>query len=192
MVNGHPPMDLSDVDIRRFHPFQFNERYLYERTGEALGLLYAMHWPFFQPETSRGIRRSVFHDRLKDAGACFGEMAGWERANWFAPEGMEPRYEYTYRRQNWFEASASEHLAVRENVGFFDMSSFGKFLVQGRDAEKVMNRICANQVAVEPGKVVYTAWLNERGGFETDLTVTRLSEREYLVITAGASQMREL
>ena len=78
-------MDLSDVDIRRFHPFQVNERYLYERTGEALGLLYAMHWPFFQPETSRGIRRSVFHDRLKDAGACFGEMAGWERANWFAP-----------------------------------------------------------------------------------------------------------
>ncbi|MDP6384255.1 MAG: aminomethyltransferase family protein, partial [SAR324 cluster bacterium] len=124
--------------------------------------------------------------------ACFGEMAGWERANWFAPEGMEPRYEYTYRRQNWFEASASEHLAVRENVGFFDMSSFGKFLVQGRDAEKVMNRICANQVAVEPGKVVYTAWLNERGGFETDLTVTRLSEWEYLVITAGASQMRDL
>ena len=110
IVNGHPPMDLSDVDIRRFHPFQVNERYLYERTGEALGLLYAMHWPFFQPETSRGIRRSVFHDRLKDAGACFGEMAGWERANWFAPEGMEPRYEYTYRRQNWFEASASEHL----------------------------------------------------------------------------------
>ncbi len=192
IVNGHPPMDLSDVDIRRFHPFQVNERYLYERTGEALGLLYAMHWPFFQPETSRGIRRSVFHDRLKDAGACFGEMAGWERANWFAPEGMEPRYEYTYRRQNWFEASASEHLAVRENVGFFDMSSFGKFLVQGRDAEKVMNLICANQVAVEPGKVVYTAWLNERGGFETDLTVTRLSEREYLVITAGASQMRDL
>ena len=95
-----------------------------------------MHWPFFQPETSRGIRRPVFHDRLKDAGACFGEMAGWERANWFAPEGMEPRYEYTYRRQNWFEASGSEHLAVRENVGFFDMSSFGKFLVQGRDAEK--------------------------------------------------------
>ena len=119
-------------------------------------------------------------------------MAGWERANWFAPEGMEPRYEYTYRRQNWFEASASEHLAVRENVGFFDMSSFGKFLVQGRDAEKVMNRICANQVAVEPGKVVYTAWLNERGGFETDLTVTRLSEWEYLVSTAGASQMRDL
>ena len=106
------------------------------------------------------------------------------------PEGMEPRYEYTYRRQNWF-ASASEHLVIRENVGFFDMSSFGKFLVQGKDVEKVMN-LTRNQVAVEPGKVVYTAWLNERGGFETDLTGDRLSEWEYLVTTAGASQMRDL
>ena len=126
------------------------------------------------------VRRSVFHDRLAREGACFGEMAGWERATWFAPEGEEPRYEYSYRRQNWFEASAAEHRAVRENVGIFDMSSFGKFLVQGKDVEKTLNRICANQVAVEPGRVVYTAWLNERGGFESDMTVTRLSEIEYL------------
>ena len=192
IVNGHPPMDLWDVDIRRFHPFQINASYLKERTGESLGLLYAMHWPFRQPETSRGVRKSVLHDRLEKSGACFGEMCGWERANWFARGGMNSRYEYSYSRQNWFEASKAEHLAVRENVGFFDMSSFGKFLVQGKDAERVMNQICANQVAVEPGRVVYTAWLNERGGFESDLTVTRLSENEYLVVTAGASQIRDM
>ena len=192
IVNGHPTMDLSDVDIRRFHPFQVNSKYLEERTSEALGLLYAMHWPFHQPETGRGIRKSVLHDRLEKAGACFGEMSGWERANWFAVTGTKPNYEYSYGRQNWFELSASEHNAARENVALFDMSSFGKFLLQGKDTEKILNRICANDVAVPVGKAVYTTWLNENGGIESDLTVTRLSEDIFLVITAGASQIRDL
>ena len=192
IVNGHPPLDLWDVDIRRFHSFQGNSQYLKERIEETLGLLYAMHWPFRQSETSRGVRKSVLHDRLEKAGACFGEMSGWERANWFAPEGKAARYEYSYARQNWFEASASEHRAAREKVALFDMSSFAKFMVQGRDAEKVLNRICANDVAVVPGKAVYTSWLNERGGIESDLTVTRLQEDVFLVITAGASQTRDL
>jgi len=192
IVNGHPMMDLSDVDIRRFHPFQVNSKYLEERTSEALGLLYAMHWPFHQPETGRGVRKSVLHDRLEKAGACFGEMSGWERANWFAETGTKPNYEYSYGRQNWFELSASEHNATRENVALFDMSSFGKFLLQGKDTEKILNRICANDVAVPVGKAVYTTWLNERGGIESDLTVTRLSEDIFLVITAGASQIRDL
>jgi len=192
IVNGHPMMDLSDVDIRRFHPFQVNSKYLEERTSEALGLLYAMHWPFHQPETGRGVRKSVLHDRLEKAGACFGEMSGWERANWFAETGTKPNYEYSYGRQNWFELSASEHNAARENVALFDMSSFGKFLLQGKDTEKILNRICANDVAVPVGKAVYTTWLNERGGIESDLTVTRLSEDIFLVITAGASQIRDL
>ncbi len=151
-----------------------------------------MHWPFRQPETSRGVRKSVLHDRLKKAGACFGEMCGWERANWFASDGMEVRYKYNYSRQNWFEASAEEHQASRKKVALFDMSSFAKFMVQGRDAEKALNRICANDVAVENGKAVYTSWLNERGGIESDLTVTRLREDVFLVITAGASQNRDL
>ncbi|MDP6320142.1 MAG: FAD-dependent oxidoreductase, partial [SAR324 cluster bacterium] len=192
IVNGHPTMDLSDVDIRRFHPFQVNSKYLEERTSEALGLLYAMHWPFHQPETGRGVRKSVLHDRLEKAGACFGEMSGWERVNWFAEAGTKPNYEYSYGRQNWFEFSASEHNAARENVALFDMSSFGKFLLQGPDTEKIMNRICANDVSVPPGKAVYTTWLNERGGIESDLTVTRLREDLFLVITAGASQTRDL
>ena len=114
IVDGHPPMDLWDVDIRRMMPFQSNPRYLRDRTVETLGLLYAMHWPFRQPETARGVRRSVLHDRLAARGACFGEAAGWERANWFAPAGVEPVYEYSYGRQNWFDHSAAEHRAVRE------------------------------------------------------------------------------
>ena len=192
IINGHPSMDLWDVDIRRFHPFQVNASYLKERTEETLGLLYAMHWPFRQPETSRGIRKSVLHDRLEKSGACFGEMSGWERANWFAQKGQKPHYEYSYGRQNWFDCSASEHAAVREKVALFDMSSFAKFLVQGSDSKKILNRICANNIDETPGKVIYTSWLNERGGIESDLTVTRLKEDVFLIVTAGASQTRDL
>ena len=192
VVDGHPPMDLWEVDIRRFMPFQRNRRYLYGRTTETLGLLYEMHWPFRQMTTSRGIRRSPLHDRLAARGACFGEVAGWERANWYAPEGVEPRYEYSYGRQNWFPYTAGEHRAVREGVALFDQTSFGKILVQGRDAETQLNRICAADVALEPGRLVYTPWLNERGGIESDVTVTRLDEARFMVVTTGTSTMRDL
>ena len=191
IVDGHAPMDLWDVDLRRMMPFQGNRKYLRERTVEALGLLYDMHWPFRQIASARPARTSVLHQRLAARGACFGETAGWERANWFAPEGTEPVYEYSYGRQNWFEHSAAEHAAVREGVGLFDLSSFAKFLLQGRDAERVLNRISANDVAVAPGRVVYTQWLNERGGIEADLTVTRLAHESFLVVTAAAGQTRD-
>ena len=191
IVDGHPPMDLWDVDIRRAMPFQRNARYLRERTAESLGLLYAMHWPFRQPETARGVRRSPLHDRLAAAGACFGETAGWERANWFAPPGAAPRYEYGYGRQNWFDACAAEHRAVREAVGLFDLSSFAKFAVVGRDSAAVLNRICTADVDVPPGRVIYTQWLNERGGIEADLTVTREAEDRFLVVTSAACQTRD-
>jgi glycine cleavage system T protein len=192
IVDGYPPMDLWDVDIRRVMPFQRNRRYLRDRTVETLGLLYAMHWPFRQPETARGVRRSAFHDRLAAQGACFGEMAGWERPNWYAPDGLAPDYRYSYGRQNWFEHSAEEHRAVREHVGLFDQSSFGKFVVEGPDAEAVLNRICANNVAVPVGRIVYTQWLNDRGGIEADVTVTREAEDRFLVVTAAATQTRDL
>ena len=191
IVEGHPPMDLWDVDVRRVMPFQANRRYLRERTTEAVGLLYAMHWPFFSPESARPVRVSTLHERLAAQGACFGELCGWERANWFAPEGVQPRYRYSYGRQNWFQYSAAEHRAVRETVGLFDLSSFGKFLLQGDDAEAVLNRVSTNDVAVAPGQVVYTQWLNERGGIEADLTVTRLEKDQYLIVTAAASQGRD-
>ncbi|HSB87415.1 MAG TPA: FAD-dependent oxidoreductase, partial [Ilumatobacteraceae bacterium] len=192
IVDGHAPMDLWDVDVRRMMPFQRVPAYLHDRTVEALGLLYAMHWPYFQPTTARGVRRSALHDRLAALGACFGEVAGWERANWFAPDGVVPVYEYSYGRQNWFEHSAAEHRTVRNEVGIFDLSSFGKFVVQGPDAEAVLNRICANDVSGPVGKIAYTQWLNERGGIEADLTVTREAPDRYLVVTAAATQTRDL
>ena len=192
IVDGHPPMDLWDVDVRRSMPFQRNHAYLRDRVSESLGLLYAMHWPFRQPETARGVRRSILHERLQAAGACFGEVAGWERPNWYAPAGVEPKYEYSYGRQNWFAHSAAEHRAVREAVGLFDQSSFGKYLVEGRDARTVLGRVCANDIDVAVGKVVYTQWLNERGGIEADVTVTREAEDRFLVVTAAATQVRDL
>ena len=191
ILDGHPPFDLWDVDIRRCAPFQRNRRYLRERTVETLGLLYAMHWPYRQAESARGVRKSVLHDRLAAAGACFGEVAGYERANWFATAGAEPRYAYSYGRQNWFEHSAGEHRAVRERVGLFDQSSFAKFAVLGPDAAAVLGRICANEVDVPVGRIVYTQWLNERGGIEADLTVTREAEDAYLVVTSCATQTRD-
>jgi glycine cleavage system T protein len=187
IVGGAPAMDLWDVDIRRFMPFQGNAAYLRERTREVVGLLYAMHWPFRQPETARGVRRSVLHDRLAARGAVFGVAAGWERANWFARDGVEPRYVYTYGRPGWFPCAAAEHRAVREAVGLFDQSSLTKLLLQGPDAAAVLSRLCANDVDVAPGRIVYTQMLNVRGGIECDLTVTRLAEDAYLVVTIAAA-----
>ena len=191
IIDGHPPFDLWDVDIRRCAPFQRNRRYLRDRTVEVLGLLYDMHWPYRQPESARGVRKSALHDRLAAAGACFGEVAGFERANWFARPGEEPRYVYSYGRQNWFDASAAEHRAVREAVGLFDQSSFAKFVLKGRDAARVLNPVCANDVDVPVGRIVYTQWLNERGGIEADVTVTREAEDSYLIVTSCATQTRD-
>ncbi len=187
----HPPMDLIDVDVRRMATFQNNRNYLEARTTETLGLLYAMHWPYFQPETARGARRTPFHDRLDAAGAVWGETAGWERPMWFAPEGVEKVFEYSYGPQNWVPHCAAECEATRDKVALYDQSSFPKFRVEGRDALAVLERICANRIDQPVGKLVYTPWLNERGGIEADLTVTRLSDTEFMVVTAGGGQVRD-
>ncbi len=189
--DGIPPADLWAVDIRRNMPFQNNRKYLRERVTESLGLLYATHFPFKQYETARGVRKSALHDRLLAAGACFGEAFGWERANWYGEPGSSPRYEYSYGRQNWFAASAAECQAVREGVALFDQSSFAKFRLEGRDACAVLNRVCANDVDVAPGKLVYTQWLNEKGGIEADLTVTRLSETAFLIIGGAETETKD-
>jgi len=191
ITEGYPSADYSDVDVRRNLPFQGNSKYLHDRVSETLGLLYAPHWPFYQYQTGRGVRQSVLHAKLESLGACFGEAGGWERANWFAPNGVEPRYEYSWGKQNWFDYSAAEHRQVRERVGIFDQSSFAKFRVQGRDACSALNRICANNIDVPADRLVYTQWLNERGGIEADLTVTRLAEDDFLVITGVATQVRD-
>jgi len=189
--DGQPPADLWEVDVRRNMPFQGNRKYLRERVSESLGLLYATHWPFRQYETARGVRKSPLYDRLRDVGACHGEAFGWERPNWYAPEGVVAEYEYSYFRQNWFEHSAREHRAVREGVGLFDLSSFAKFRLEGPDAVSVLNRICANNVDVRPGRMVYTQWLNEKGGIEADLTVTRLADDCFLIVTAAETEIKD-
>jgi glycine cleavage system T protein len=192
IVDGEAPFDLWEVDIRRAQPFQRNRRYLKERVTETLGLLYADHWPYRQVETARGVRRSPVHEHLKQAGAVFGEVAGWERANWFADPGQAREYRYGWHRQNWFENSRAEHMAVREGVGLFDMTSFGKIRVEGRDAAAFLNHVCANEMDVPCGRVVYTQMLNAKGGIESDLTVTRLSETAFLMVVPGATLQRDL
>ena len=192
ITEGEPPFDLWEVDIRRAQPFQKNRRYLKERVTETLGLLYADHFPYRQVVTSRGVRRSPIHDHLKARGAVFGEVAGWERANWFANEGQEREYRYSWKRQNWFDNQRAEHMAVRTRAGLFDMTSFGKIRVEGRDACAFLNRICSAQMDVAPGRIVYTMFLNDRGGIEADLTVTRLSETAYLAVVPGATLQRNL
>lgn len=192
MNDGEPPFDLWEVDIRRAQPFQKNRRYLQERVTETLGLLYADHFPYRQMATSRGIRRSPLHEHLKARGAVFGEVAGWERANWFANEGQTAEYEYTWDRPNWFQNSRAEHMALRETVGLLDMTSFGKIRVEGRDALIFLQRMCANQLDVSIGRIVYTQMLNERGGIECDLTVTRLSETAFFLVVPGATLQRDL
>jgi 4-methylaminobutanoate oxidase (formaldehyde-forming) len=189
--DGIPPADLWTVDVRRNMPFQINRKYLRERVTESLGLLYATHYPFKQYETARGVRRSAIHDRLVAAGACHGEAFGWERPNWYGAPGSTPKYAYSYGRQNWFEANAEECKAVREAVGLFDQSSFAKFRMEGRDACAVLNRVCANDVDVAPGKLIYTQWLNDKGGIEADLTVTRLSQTAYLIVTGAETEVKD-
>jgi 4-methylaminobutanoate oxidase (formaldehyde-forming) len=190
--DGEAPFDLWEVDIRRAQPFQKNRRYLKERVSETLGLLYADHFPYRQMATSRNVRRSPLHEHLKARGAVFGEVAGWERANWFAREGQEREYRYSWKRQNWFDNQREEHLAVRNKVGLFDMTSFGKIRVEGRDARAFLQKLCANDVDVAPGKIVYTQMLNQRGGIESDLTVSRLSDTAYFLVVPGATLQRDL
>ncbi|AZV21521.1 MULTISPECIES: FAD-dependent oxidoreductase [unclassified Mesorhizobium] len=190
--DGEAPFDLWEVDIRRAQPFQKNRRYLKERVSETLGLLYADHFPYRQMATSRNVRRSPLHEHLKARGAVFGEVAGWERANWFAREGQEREYRYSWKRQNWFDNQREEHLAVRNGVGLFDMTSFGKIRVEGRDACAFLQRLCANDMDVAPGKIVYTQMLNQRGGIESDLTVSRLSETAFFLVVPGATLQRDL
>ena len=188
IADGVQPMDIWDVDIRRMHHFHNNKSYVVDRTVESLGIAYQMHWPNRQWETARNVKQSILHDRLKEAGACFGESAGWERPNWYAEAGQESRYEYDFHRQNWFNNNATEHHAVRNEVGLFEQSSFSKILVQGRDAETVLNRVATSNMSVPSGRAIYTQFLNKRGGIEADLTISRLSEEKYLVVTPAFTE----
>jgi glycine cleavage system T protein len=191
IIAGEPTMDLWPVDIRRFARFHGNDRWLKDRVKETLGLHYMMPWPNRELDSARPLRRSPLYAQLQANGACFGTRMGWERANWFGPAGSAPMVEYSYGRQNWFAYSGSEHQATRDAVALFDMTSFSKFIVKGRDAEAVLQELMANDVAVPVGRAVYSAMLNERGGFESDLTLTRMAPDAYLVVSGSAQATRD-
>ncbi|MDZ7713075.1 MAG: FAD-dependent oxidoreductase [Rhodovibrio sp.] len=192
IVEGHPPMDLGDVDVRRTLAFQDNARYLHDRTRETLGLLYATHWPYRQYDTARNARRSPLHVRLAAEGAVFGEAAGWERPDFFGEKGADTPYDQSFDRPAWFDLHAQEHLAVRNDLGLFDLTSFAKLLVQGPDAQAALDHVCSSRMDVAPGRVVYTLLLNERGGVEADLTVTRLERARYLLVLPATMQRRAM
>ncbi len=191
IVDGHPEEQLWPVDIKRNFPWQQNAHYLHDRIIEAVGTLYHHHYPNRQKTSARPVICSPIHDRLAKNGAAFSMTAGWERADWFAPEGVEPVHRYSWDKPNWFDYQREEHMAIREGVGLYDLTSMGKFLVQGPDAEAVLQNVCANDVAVPIGKIVYTPVLNDRGGFESDITVTRFSEDAFFMVTAGATTIHD-
>ena len=194
IVGGEPSTDLWDVDVRRFGAFTANRKALAARTGETLGLHYAMRWPRQELETARPLRTSPLYDLLAERGAEFGSRNGWERANYFRPHG-QAMPAHTLDRPGWLPWMIEEQKATREAVALYDQTSFSKLLLQGRDALAVLQRLCANDMDVPIDKMVYTALLNERGGFESDLTVIRqqpdrMGER-FLIITGSAQTVRD-
>ena len=186
MIHGQPSMDLWSVDIRRFGKWASNRRFLTDRITEVLGLHYQMAWPNREFLTGRDVRRTPIHEALARAGACFGSKSGWERPNWYGAPGESPTMSYSFGRQNWFESHAKEHLAARQQVALFDQSSFAKLCVQGKDATRALQWLCANQVDVPVGRTVYTGMLNDQGGYESDLTLVRQAKDVYYLVTSTA------
>ena len=191
IVQGEPTLDLWPVDIRRFAPFNGNETWLPDRIKEVLGMHYKMPWPNRELESARPFRRSPLYHLLRDAGACFGSKLGWERPNFFAPSPAEAHIDYGWGHQNWHAWVAQEHRACRENVAVFDMSSFAKLLVKGRDAQSVLQSLVGNDVPTEPDRTVYTGLFNSRGGYESDFTITCLASDEYLIVTGSGQAVRD-
>ncbi|MGE5339168.1 MAG: GcvT family protein [Gemmatimonadota bacterium] len=191
VVQGEPTLDLWPVDLRRFARFNGNETWLPDRIAEVLGMHYKMPWPNRELESARPFRRSPLYAHLQDRGACFGSKMGWERANFFAPSPAEAKIEYGWGHQNWHPWVAAEHRACREGVAVFDMTSFAKLLVQGSDAWTALQWLVANEVPRASGATVYTGMLNERGGYESDFTITCVDEEQYLIVTSSGSAVRD-
>ena len=183
IITGTPDVDVTGFNIDRLHSYQSNPQYRRERTVESLGLVYRCHYPTMSLQTARGAKKSPFYDRLAAAGAYFKDVSGWEGADWYAPPGVKPEVEkLSWGRMNWFPYWEEEHMAARQNVILMDMSFMSKFMVQGRDAGKVLNRISGNNVDGAEGMITYTQWMNHTGKLEADLTVTKLAEDKFFVV----------
>ena len=191
IMKGHPPMDLSEMDPARCEEFQARDPYLQERCPETLVLTYAMHWPNRQRETLRNLRKSPFHHVMKAHGACFGEVQGWERPLFFATDESSPEIEYSFGRQNWFDFAQAEQRAARTAVGMIDYTMLGKLMVEGRDAETFLQRMCTNDMALPVGRVAYTLMLNDRGGIESDVTVARHGDESFMVMSSISHTRRD-
>ena len=191
IMAGEPTLDLWPVDIRRFARFNGNETWLPDRIAEVLGMHYKLPWPNRELESARPFRRSPLYVHLKERGACFGSKMGWERANFFAPSQDQARIDYGWGHQNWHPWVAAEHRACREAVAIFDMSSFAKLLVQGTEARTALQWLVANDVPDQPGATVYTGMLNERGGYESDFTITCLEHDQFMIVTSSGSAVRD-
>ncbi|MGE4562913.1 MAG: FAD-dependent oxidoreductase [Rhodospirillales bacterium] len=191
IVEGDPGMDLWAFDIRRFGPHHANPRYLAERTVEAYSRYYEIHWPAHELKSARGARRSPLYGGLKDQGAVYGSKFGWERPNWFAPVGVERQDKPTFGRANWFEYVGAEHRAVRERVALIDQSSFTKFEVEGPGTLRFLQYLAANDLDKPPGAAIYTQLCNERGGIEADLTIMRIREQAFYIVTGSGFGVRD-
>lgn len=189
VTTGTSSQDITGLDIARTRPHQATRHFLGQRIPKSLGYIFShAPLPHWHHKTARNLRRLALHDRYVALGAHFHDLSGWEMPYWFAPDGPAPQVEYSYARQPWHALSAREHHATRKAAGLFDKSFMGKFVVQGRDAEAVLNRVSANNVSVPVGTIVYTQWLNHRGGIIADLTVTRTGEAEFLLVTGDLLQ----
>jgi len=188
ILEGDPQADVTGIHIDRLHRYQGNPEYRRTRTVESLGMVYRCHYPTRSMATARDAKRSPLHDRLAARGAYFKDVSGWEGADWYAPRGVPAKVErLSWGRQNWFAYWRGEHEAARSGVILMDMSFMSKFLVQGRDAGRVLNRLSANDVDGERGRITYTQWLNERGAIEADLTVTKLDDEQFLVVASDTA-----
>ena len=191
IIDGEPSMDLWPVDIRRFVPALNTLRTLRQRSPETLSLHYAVSYPGRQHQTARNLRLSPLHNRLESAGAEFAERMGWERPRWFNPDGRKIVPELSFEKPGWHSIHAEEHRSAREAVVLFDQSTFGKLLVQGRDAESVLQRLCANDISKAHRRVIYSGMLNQRGGYESDLTLMRLDDGSFLLVTGTGQPVRD-
>ncbi|MBW1789263.1 MAG: FAD-dependent oxidoreductase [Deltaproteobacteria bacterium] len=190
IIEGEPSLDIWPLDIRRFGPYHKSRKYNVTRTKEIYGKHYTIHWPHEEHSSARGVRRSPLYYQLKENGAVYGAKYGWERANWFAPDGVEPKDDLTFDTPNWFKYVAAEHKNARENVVLIDQTSFCKFEVEGPGALEFLNRLCANQIDQSVGKVIYTQMCNDRGTIECDMTIGRLAEDKFLIVVGTAFGLR--